>query len=261
MYFPAECALKFVFFSHNKQKQIILKMSNFVSDLLCQEIQNAFYCDDGKEIEIIVNSKSERCCLHKSLLCALSPLLRECLKEEANFVIILPDIEEVLLQRFCEMVYLGQLKLNDSEQLENVNQALENLFGLFGIKSTFVQENVGSHIEDTVSEVEVAPSQEEDFTPQIIKSELTYHCTVKGCVTSHFLTHVALRKHVEMVHHTFTFACHFCNKRFRNNFTLKEHVKIHQEIKPHFCDICGKRFSTKNLYSSHTLSHGERKFE
>ena len=240
-------------------------MSNFVSHLLCQEIQNAFYCDDGKEIEIIVNSKSERCFLHKPLLCALSPLLRECLKEDDNFVIILPDIEEVLLQRFCEMVYLGQLKLDDSEQLENVYQALENLFGLFGIKSTFVQENLGSpsHIEDNVSEIEVAPSQEEYFTPQIIKSELTYHCTIKGCTsaTSHFLTHVALRKHVEMVHHTFTFACHICNKRFRNNFTLKEHMKIHQEIKPHFCDICGKRFSTKNLYSSHTLSHGERRFE
>ena len=222
-------------------------MSNFVSELLCQEIQNAFYCDDEKEIEIVVDSKSVRYFLHKSLLCAISPMIRDTvLKEDANFVIIVPEIEEVLLQRFCEMVYLGQLNLDDPGQLENINQALGDLFGLFGIKSTFVQETVGSQIEDDVSEIEVSQLQQEDFTPQITKSELT---------------HVALRKHVEMVHHTFTFACHLCNKRYRHKFTLREHLKIHQETKPHFCNICGKKFKTKDLCSSHKMSHGERRFE
>ena len=139
-------------------------MSNFVSDLLCQEIQNAFYCDEEKEIEIIVGSKSVRCFIHKSLLCAISPLIRETvLKEDTNFVIILPDIEEVLLERFCEMVYFGQLRADEFEQLDNINRVLGNLFELLGIKSTFVQENVGSQIENTVSEIEMSQPQKEEF--------------------------------------------------------------------------------------------------
>ena len=175
-------------------------MSNFVADLLCQEIQIAFYCDDEKEIEITGNSKRGRCFLHKSLLCAISPMLRTLLKEESNFVIIVPDVEEILLQKFCEMVYFGHLKLDNSEQLENVNQVLGNLFALFGIKSMFVQENVESQIEDTASEIEVAPSQEDDFTPQIIKSEFSYDCTMK--------------EHMKIHREITPYFCDICGKRW-----------------------------------------------
>ena len=70
-------------------------------------------------------------------------------------------------------------------------------------------------------------SQIINSNPIDIKSELTYHCTVEGC-TSHFFTHVALRKHVETVHKTYTFACHLCGKRYRHKFSLKEHLATHK---------------------------------
>ena len=64
------------------------------------------------------------------------------------------------------------------------------------------------------NEAVISETEEEDLSSKKIdaKSELTYHCTVEGCV-SHFFTHVALRKHVETVHNTFTFACLICGKR------------------------------------------------
>ena len=100
----------------------------------------------------------------------------------------------------------------------------------------------------------------EEMPTKIIdaKSELTYHCTVEGC-TSHFFTHVALRKHVETVHNTFTFACYVCGKRYKHQFSLKEHLLSHNEQKTHLCDICGKAFRTKDLCANHKLLHGNRK--
>ena len=91
-----------------------------------------------------------------------------------------------------------------------------------------------------------------------VKSELTYHCTVEGC-TSHFFTHVALRKHVETVHKTYTFACHLCGKRYRHKFSLKEHLAVHKSQKSHLCDLCGAAFSTKSICANHKLLHGNRK--
>merc|ERR1711983_707767 len=86
------------------------------------------------------------------------------------------------------------------------------------------------------------------------KAELIYHCTVEGC-TSHFFTHVGLRKHVESVHEESAFVCNICQKRFRYQSTLKDHMNLHSELKSYLCDICSKYFSTKQNLENHGRVH------
>ena len=110
-------------------------MSNFVANLLSEELRKSFYSND-KDIEIIC-SKDNSCNIHKSVLCAISPFLSSIIgNEEEDVKIILPDYyyDPTILDQLFKMIYFGEIALVDLEQSEYVRNELLELCQMLGIE-------------------------------------------------------------------------------------------------------------------------------
>ena len=110
-------------------------MSNFVANLLSEELRKSFYSND-KDIEMIC-SKNNSCNIHKSVLCAISPFLSSIIgNEEEDVKIILPDYyyDPTILDQLFKMIYFGEIALVDLEQSEYVRNELLELCQMLGIE-------------------------------------------------------------------------------------------------------------------------------
>ena len=109
-------------------------MSNFVANLLSEELRKSFYSND-KDIGIIC-SKDNSCNIHKSVLCAISPFLSSIIGNEENVKIMLPDYyyDSTILDQLFKMIYFGEIALVDLEQSEYVRNELLELCQMLGIE-------------------------------------------------------------------------------------------------------------------------------
>ncbi|XP_075722026.1 uncharacterized protein LOC119167669 isoform X3 [Rhipicephalus microplus] len=63
--------------------------------------------------------------------------------------------------------------------------------------------------------------------------------------------HAAVRHELVLSSSSFQFACHICDKTFRQNSNLKTHLKSHDRVVQFECDICGMGFTLKHHYRRH----------
>ena len=203
--------------------------------------------------------------IEKVILYAISPIFNDCFDQDN--VILVTDFSKDVGNLFKNILYRGQSKENINSKVFEDLQILLNILAInINLEKIYNSESPESYdsIEEIVTEIpQMSPKNiilplTSKMKP-LSKAELIYHCTVEGC-TSHFFTHVGLRKHVENVHEEFAFVCNICQKRFRYQSTLKDHMNLHSELKSYLCDICGKAFKTQDICSSHRQSHGARRF-
>ena len=203
--------------------------------------------------------------IEKVILYAISPIFKDCFDQDN--VILATDFSKDVGNLFKNILYRGQSKENINSKVFEDLQILLNILAInINLEKIYNSESPESYdsIEEIVTEIpQMSPKNiilplTSKMKP-LSKAELIYHCTVEGC-TSHFFTHVGLRKHVENVHEEFAFVCNNCQKRFRYQSTLKDHMNLHSELKSYLCDICGKAFKTQDICSSHRQSHGARRF-
>ena len=109
-------------------------MSNFVAKLLCEEIQASFNSFD-KDIEVIC-SQNARYYIHRSVLCALSPMIRSTLNEgiENEITLLLPDHESIFFEHFCRLMYFGEINQEQLFQSEHLHAELMEICRLLGIE-------------------------------------------------------------------------------------------------------------------------------
>ena len=100
-FWPMKFALNLILLGLPKTKILIIqnkstqkwgKMSNFVANLLSEELRASFY-SNSKDVEIIC-SKDNSCNIHKAVLCAVSPFLGSIFGDDEDVKIILPDIKD-----------------------------------------------------------------------------------------------------------------------------------------------------------------------
>ena len=107
-------------------------MSNFVANLLSEELRASFY-SNSKDVEIIC-SKDNSCNIHKAVLCAISPFLSSICGDDEYVKIILPDYNPTVLDQLLQMIYFGEIALEDFEQSEYVHNELSELIQMLGIE-------------------------------------------------------------------------------------------------------------------------------
>ena len=107
-------------------------MSNFVANLLSEELRASFY-SNSKDVEITC-SKDNSCNIHKAVLCAVSPFLGSIFGDDEDVKIILPDCNLSVLDQFLKMIYFGEIAMEDFEQSEYLHNELLELSQLLGIE-------------------------------------------------------------------------------------------------------------------------------
>ena len=107
-------------------------MSNFVANLLSEELRASFY-SNSKDVEIIC-SKDNSCNIHKAVLCAVSPFLGSIFGDDEDVKIILPDYSPTVLDQLLQMIYFGEIAQEDFEQSENLHNELLELSQMLGIE-------------------------------------------------------------------------------------------------------------------------------
>ena len=107
-------------------------MSNFVANLLSDELRASFY-SNSKDVEIIC-FKDNSCNIHKVVLCAISPFLSSICGDDEYVKIILPDYNPTVLDQLLQMIYFGEIALEDFEQSEHLHNELLELSQMLGIE-------------------------------------------------------------------------------------------------------------------------------
>ena len=241
-------------------------IGQWIEDILVERFESSHHSNQHDTVRFIFGSASNHdVVIEKVILYAISPIFNDCFDQDV--VILAKHFSKDVGNLFKTILYRGQSKENiDSEVFEDLKILLSTLaidINLEKVYSSVPPEPFNITIEEQIV-TEIPPKK--IYLPLASnsnsksKAELIYHCTVEGC-TSHFFTHVGLRKHVENVHEESAFVCNICQKRFRYQSTLKDHMNLHSELKSYLCDICGKAFKTQDICSSHRQSHGSRKFK
>ena len=239
-------------------------IAQWIEDILEERFENIGDSNQHDFVRFIFASNHD-VAIEKVILYAISPIFNDCFDQDN--VILVTDFSKDVGNLFKNILYRGQSKENINSKVFEDLQILLNILAInINLEKIYNSKSPESYdsIEEIVTEIpKMSPKKiilplTSKMKP-LSKAELIYHCTVEGC-TSHFFTHVGLRKHVENVHEEFAFVCNICQKRFRYQSTLKDHMNLHSELKSYLCDICGKAFKTQDICSSHRQSHGARRF-
>ena len=140
-------------------------MSNFVANLLSEELRTSFYSND-KEVEIIC-SKDNSCNIHKSVLCAISPFLCSIIGVDEDVKIILPDYnnDPTILDQLFKMIYFGEIILEDDfGQSEYVHNELSELSQMLGIEMNLAKIESGECFNQVIQKIKKSPGRK---TPEI----------------------------------------------------------------------------------------------
>ena len=237
-------------------------MSFFTSQWL-QEILEEKYQDPSEAHDCVkfMFASNHQIVIDKVVLYGLSSIFKDSYEDEN--IVYATDFTENVGNLLKSMLYRGESEEYIDPMMFEELQMLLNILNIdINLEKIYSLESPESYDDSMAEELPEMPTIVVPTTVKMVppKADLIYHCTVEGC-TSHFFTHVGLRKHVENVHEEFAFVCSICQKRFKYQSTLKDHMNLHSEQKSYLCDTCGKAFKTQDLCSSHRLSHGQRKFK
>lgn len=88
------------------------------------------------------------------------------------------------------------------------------------------------------------------------ESTQSHHCVCGKVWPKGDRSHASqIKKHVDLVHRNVApkrdFACHLCDKKFRENRALQEHLDVHNDIKRHVCEFCQQAFRKKTRLQGH----------
>lgn len=173
-----------------------------VFEWISQEIQLQFSKPTLESISWKLKNDTQSIQINKGLLAAVSPLIRDVLKIEGltEIEIITPEFDIETVLNLSKLLHFGQI--NDEhltlKHIENVKKLAKHLDIVMDLDEEEVIVNDDHEILMDNEEMNIPENPAENL--------LTYHCTVEGC-TSHFFTHVALKKHVESIHQCPAFLC------------------------------------------------------
>jgi hypothetical protein len=260
----------------------LAKMSSLIGQWLGEQLHQSYKDQDSelKDFNIFCRQSNKeeekfvKLTIHKSVMAAISPFFAAefIANDDTEIHVFLPDFNTFEVEIAIQLIYTGETSQDLSPDTCTRLSDLLSLLGATKPLEKFPAKIIGQDISETREDTEMSdmdwieefdpkekepPKSKQKMQPSQ-KSELIYYCTIEGC-TSHFFTHVALRRHVESLHKAFAFVCQICDRRYRHQSTLKDHLLTHEAERTHLCDICGKAFYTKELCSSHRLLHGERK--